>query len=494
MKQVVLIVLMSVFVSSFAATASATVKQTDVNVLKQKSSSKKKLVHKKITHKKPAMHDALVSVHALDKHPEALEFAPAALMADNNVVTYIAGMPVVSSPYLGARPAFDGSDYIVNISSINRDIRLMEQRRRLYRAVDRLGYPLPNLPIVAISGKVEPIATWGRRYVGATMGDVTLGANELDIAAALNKTVEAYMGIAYDASPPAQNGQRVANSAFNLNLGFVNIGDLDESPYYFTAGQIYVPFGRFSSSMVSAPLTMLVARTKTRPFIVGYKSQKSAGPFAAIYGFSGDTTLGSSAVGGVNLGYIFSTAYGAGEIGGSFISSLDNAGGMQSTGSAIHTTFAGFGSFLNGSESVKKIPGVGAHGSVSVDRYNITAEWVTATQPFRATDLSFNGRGAQPQAAQVEGGVTFMLFNRPSSVSVGYQWSSDALALNLAKQRVAGVYNISIWKDTVESLEYRHDMDYGRTAFANGAAPAGLVNQNTLGTGSASDTVLIQLR
>src|SRR3990167_2566801 len=121
MKQGVLIVLMSVFVSSFAATASATVKQTDVNVLKQKSSSKKKLVHKKITHKKPAMHDALVSVHALDKHPEALEFAPAALMADNNVVTYIAGMPVVSSPYLGARPAFDGWTYFFNFSKMEKE-------------------------------------------------------------------------------------------------------------------------------------------------------------------------------------------------------------------------------------------------------------------------------------------------------------------------------------------------------------------------------------
>ena len=53
-------------------------------------------------------------------------------MADGRVVTFIAGTPVVTSPYLGARPAYDGSDYIVNISSINRDVRLMEQRRRLY--------------------------------------------------------------------------------------------------------------------------------------------------------------------------------------------------------------------------------------------------------------------------------------------------------------------------------------------------------------------------
>ena len=458
-----------------------------------KKSAAKKNTHKKASYKKPAIHDAAVSVHALDAHPESLEFSPAALMADNNVVTYIAGMPVVSSPYLGARPAFDGSDYIVNISSINRDIRLMEQRRRLYRAVDRLGYPLPNLPIVAISGKVEPLATVGRRYVGPAQGDVTLGSNELDIAASLNDKVQAYMGIAYDASPPAMSHQRAANSSFNLNMGFVNIGDLDESPYYFTAGQIYVPFGRFSSAMVSAPLTMLVARTKARPFILGYKSQGAAGPFAAIYGFSGDTTSGSSGVGGVNLGYTFNSYHGGGEVGASFISSLDNAGGMQSTGSVPRTTFGGFGSLANGSEAVKKTPGVGVHGSVSFERYNITGEWVTATQPFRANDLSFNGKGAQPQAAQLEGGITFMLFDRPSSVAAGYQWTSETLALNLAAQRVSAVYNMSIWKDTVESIEYRHDMDYSRNYVANGAAPVGSVNQNTVGTGGSSDTVLIQI-
>jgi hypothetical protein len=107
-------------------------------------------------------HDASLTVHSLDVHPESIRFYPTALVADNQVVTYIAGTPVVSSPYLGARPAFDGSDYIVNISSINRDIRLMEQRRRLYKAYEDIGYPAPKMPIIAISGKSEPQAVVNR--------------------------------------------------------------------------------------------------------------------------------------------------------------------------------------------------------------------------------------------------------------------------------------------------------------------------------------------
>ena len=279
-------------------------------------------------------------------------------------------------------------------------------------------------------------------------------------------------------------------------MGFINIGDLDETPFYMTAGQLFVPFGRYSTSMVSAPLSMILTRTKARPVILGYKSQHDSGPFAAVYGFKSDTTLNSTAVGGVNLGYVFDNGYTSGEIGASYISSMNNSGGMQFTGSppAVNTgTFGGFSSFTNGNEAVKMIPAFGVHGYLSVDRYNFTAEWVGATGQFRPEDLSFNGKGARPQAGQLEASVTFKAFEKPASVGIGYQWTKQTLALNLPPQRVSGVFNISIWKDTVESLEYRHDFNYATTQFANGAAPAGQVNANTYGPGGATDTLLAQI-
>lgn len=443
-----------------------------------------------------AIHSSTVTVHRLDNDPESLEFYPTALVADEHVVTYIAGTPVVASPYLGSRPAFDGSDYIVNISSINRDIRLMQQRRRLYRAYESIGYPAPSKPIIALSGKVEPVGIIGDPFFARSNGDLTLGSSELDVAAILNDKVEAYVSFAYDESPPDVGGQRIANSSVDLNMGFVNIGDLDETPFYFTGGQLYVPFGRFSTAMVSAPLTLAFARTKARPFILGYKSQQDSGPFAAVYGFHSDTTLGSSGVGGVNLGYVFDTGYTTGELGVSAISSINDSGGMQFTGSApgINVgTFGGFSSPSNGNELVKKIPAVGAHGYLSVDRYNFTAEWVGATGRFQNQDLSFNGRGAQPQAAQLEAAVTFKAFEKPASVALGYQWSKDTLALNMPEQRISGVFNISIWKDTVESLEYRHDINFGANQYGNGAAPIDQINANTVSPGGASDTLLAQI-
>lgn len=452
-------------------------------------------VHKGIREKSNDFHTAGVVVHAPEQHPESIGFYPTALIADDHIVTYIAGTPVVGSPYLGDRPAFDGSDYIVNISSINRDIRLMQQRRRMYRAYEQIGYPIPMRPIIALSGKSEPIGTISNPFRASSAdADLTLGSSELDIAAALNQNVEAYIAIAYDESPPAI-GPRINNSAFNLNMGFVNIGNLDKTPFYFTAGQLYVPFGRYSSAMISSPMTMSVARTKTRPFILGYKSQDVTGPFAAVYIYKSDTILGKSGVGGVNLGYIFAQPSNDinGELGMGFISSAADAAGMQSTASVAGTTFGGFGSFTNGNEAVRKTPALNIHGNLGIDRYNFTAEWVGTTERFRQQDLSFNGVGASPQAIQTEIGMTFRAFNRPSSIGVGYQWSKDALALNLPQQRFVGVFNISIWKDTVESLEYRHDIDYAVGQYGNGAAPAGFINLPTLGTGRSADTVSAQI-
>lgn len=438
-------------------------------------------------------HRSAVTVHTPDSHPESLEFYPTALIADEQVLTYIAGTPIVASPYLGSRPAFDGSDYIVNISSINRDIRLMQQRRRLDKAYQQLGYPIPQVPIIALSGKVEPAGSWHRSYFGRTNGDWTLGGTELDVAAILNETVEGYVSIAYDDALPLMGGQRIANSAMFLNMGIINIGNLEKTPLYFTAGQMLVPFGRYASSMVSAPLTMRIGRTRARPIVLGYKSQYETGPFAALYGFRSDTILGDAAAGGINMGYIYSKGDITAEVGASGISSINDASGMQVTDSNTTATFGGFASITSGSEAVKKVPGLDVHGSISIDRYNFTAEWVSASHAFRTQDLSFNGKGAKPQGLQLEAGTTFMAFERPASFAIGYQWSKEALALNLPKRRISGVFNISIWKDTVESIEYRHDIDYGRQQFANGAAPTGTVNASTIGTGRSSDTVSAQI-
>lgn len=434
-----------------------------------------------------------IYVHGIDKEPESIDLNPAALIANGHVVTFISGMPVVTAPYLGSRPAFDGSDYIVNISSINRDIRLMQQRRRFYQSFHDLDYPNPNLPVLTISGKAEPIAYFGQNYASALTHDINLGSNEIDFAAFVNETVAAYIGIAYDDLKPSYSSTRGTNGRFTLNTGFINIGNLAKSPFYLTAGQIYVPFGRFSSSFISSSLPARLARIKTRPIILGYKSQEDQGPFAAIYTFKADTLANSSNVAGFNLGYVFASHPFSGEMGISLISSIDDAAGFQYNGTTAANQFAGFSSTTNGNEAVKKIPGIDLHWITRFNRYNLTAEWVSSIGRFRKEDLSFNDQGAQPQAIQIEGAATFIAFSKPASLAAGYQWTKDSLALNLPQHRWSTTFNISFWKDTVESLEYRHDIDFKSSQFANGAIGSSGYNNRTYGSNSSADTLVAQI-
>jgi hypothetical protein len=433
-------------------------------------------------------HSQAVTIHTFDEAPSLMDYHPAALMVGDHVLTYIAGTPVVTSPYLGERPAFDGSDLIINISSINQDVRLMAQRMLLYKHLSADGYNLPETPIIALSGSLVPygMITWPMN--GGQTGDFDLGSAELDIAIALNEWVEGFIGISYDSAPPFTGMvQRVSNSNFRLGKGFVNVGNLDKTPFYMTAGQIYVPFGRYSSSMISSPFPLAMARTKTRVFQLGYRQHVNHGLFAAAYGFKSDTTYGNSANGGVNLGYDLLSDKVRGQFGVSYINNIADAEGMQNTGGGTGD-FLGFGA-TTANENVRKTAAFDVNAYVLIGNYGLTAEWVTATDDFRVEDLSYNLQGAKPQAGNFEISYSFTGASKPTSIAVGYGFTRQALALGLPKQRFSGVLNVSWWRDTVQSLEYRHDIDYGSNNTAGGRGTG--VSAMT-GTGHNSDTITAQ--
>lgn len=387
---------------------------------------------------------------------------------------------VTTSPFLGLRSAFNASDLLDQQSSMNEDLTLLEQRAVLTRALREEGYD-PSRPIVEISGGMigQAIYSEGTGGYSGSSSSVNLSSAELDVNAIASTWASTFFSLDYDDSP-ALTGSRVPNSRIYLRRGFLTIGNLNYSDFYFTIGQMYMPFGRYSSTLVTAPLTLSMARILDRGIILGFLSH---GFYAQLYGYEGNQTTINGVIfkqGGLNLGVKRSIHVGSFDIGAGIVSNIADSEGMQNnaTGSTTLPFFHGFGeepstvgpSNLN--DLRHRVPAADVHGEFSLGRFALIAEFLSATEAFDPNDMTYivNGvvRGARPAALHTEVDYNFHTLNRPVTIGVAYGESWNAFALNLPKRSIWALLQTSIWKDTVESIEYRHDINYGSNVNATG--------------------------
>lgn len=424
--------------------------------------------------------------HAQKKRPKHRR-KPSQNEFTNDIIHYFGGTPIVSSPYLGVRSEFDGHDLIVNISSSNEDLRMLRHQKNLEDAFIKRGEDIPNHPMIDMSGKLEGLSIYQWPYVGAGLPDINLKSAELDAAIHVNRYLIGYMAITYDNSPPRFFSQRSSNSRFFLNKGFITIGHLRTQPWYFTIGQLYLPFGRYGSSMLSSPLPLVIGRVKGRTLLLGYSPARDNHFMASAFLFNGDTSAHAEFQGGVNAAYEFRNGPWSGEAGVSYLTNLADADGMQNTS---NSAFPGFGASPTTEMIVHRVPGVGAHFNLSYNQHRFLAEYVGAIRRFNSNDLAFNGMGAQPWAFNVEYTYRFHIKDKPSSLSVGYDHSAEALALGIPRDMIVAAFNVAIWRDTIATLEYRHDINYpvGSSAFGRG----GVVPFPTAALGKSQDTLTAQ--
>jgi hypothetical protein len=383
------------------------------------------------------------------------------------------GTPAFSSPYIGINSAYDGSDLIVNESSVNLDYRLLKQRQALEENLEKKGVDLPKHPVVEFSGKLEAQALYNRPHPGGNDTiDFDLATAALDAFIGFNPWVYGFIDLQYDNSPTASNATRVTNSRVFLRQGFVNIGNTEHTPFYASIGQLFVPFGQYSSYLVSAPLTQIMGRTKERAVVLGYRPTE--GFYGTGYVFKGNTDIKRDIEGGGSLGIheTFGKLDADASVG--IISNIAESEGMQSNGAPSNIPFSGFGRDMTTELLVHSVPGMNIRGSLSDGPYNLFAEYVRAIKKFDPTDMSFGHvgdpmlMGAEPQAFHLEGVYSFYIYGKPSTLSLGWDFTKQALALMLPSYRLSATLNVSPWKDTIASIEYRHDFGYGQDTRATG--------------------------
>lgn len=392
--------------------------------------------------------------------------------------SFFSGLPVYTSAYVGDHTAFDPSALVIYYPTYNEDLHLLQQRQTLYNQFDAAGVPPPANPFLQISGKLEGQAIYTKPSFASHTSDISLATSELDFIPVINDWASGFAAIAYDNSL-APNTPLTSNSRIFLDQGFLTIGNLNAAPVYGTLGQMYVPFGAYLSNMITDPLTEDLGQIKARALLLGYQEHGNQGLYAQAFTYNGEANLSANNntvnSGGANLGYMYNGANWNFDLGASGDANIADSIFMQDTlapSSLVNgnPAFSGFGEVNDDDVIHKRVPAYDLHGSVGVGNWGLVAEYLHSTTDFDTQDLTFDGHGAEPSALNVELSYNFPTYGRPSAITVGYGQSKQALALLIPEQRFIAVYNISIWKDTVEAIEFRHDINYKAqdTATGNG--------------------------
>ncbi|MDX1901089.1 MAG: LbtU family siderophore porin [Gammaproteobacteria bacterium] len=446
--------------------------------------------HKKVSHHKKAQ---VVATPAATDDSNSLMYLPMDIS--------VPGKSFVSSgPYIGIPLQYSGTNLIINAPSVNQDVALLKVRKGIDSRLESLGIEqTPSTTHLLLSGIVEGQAMVSRGNGQPTSSDINLTSAGLDAyILGPGQWLSSLIAFSYDDNSGTTSGSyasnlRTQNSRVYISQAFVTIGNLAKTPFYGTFGQLTVPFGTYSSNMIATPLTKAMFATKERAIVLGYRPQMDNAPYAAAYIFKGDSHVGVNTSkinnGGINLGYQFVRDTVKGDIGGGVIANVSDSVGMQNIGNSA-TYFNGFGG-TNGTGNetiIHRVPGYDLRALLSVGEHvDLLAEYIFTTKTFSHADLTMKNHGAKPRALDAEAAYSFAAFSHPSSVAVGYGMTQDALALGLPSERYSFVFNTSIWRDTLQSIEFRHEINYAASATASGSGVAAAPS-----SGRSNDVVTAQ--
>lgn len=421
---------------------------------------------------------------------------------------------VSSGPYMGIPFEFTGGHLIVNSPNVNEDIILLQVDKNVDQRLAAMGRPAEKAlgSHILLSGLIEAQALVRNGGGSHSSSDIDLTSANLDVYIMGPSTwTSAFVEFAYDNNIGTQTGSfssndRMLNSHVFVNKAFIVLGDFTKSPFYSSFGQMFVPFGTYSTTMVSSPLTKILGRTLARPLVVGFKQQSENSLLASAYIFRGPSHLSDDNHvnnGGINLSYTFKQGH---TIGAGVIANIADSVGMQFTGNNNNNPplFGGFGGPIEtftpvgggpveqidtGSEQLEhRVPAYDFNAKVALgENLQLIGEYILASTSFSPGDLQINDEGAKPQALNLEAVYNMPFFVNPTSISFSYQMSKDALAIGLPEQRYSVTINRSFWKNTLQSLEFRHDINYADDDTSSGSGVAG-----PTGNGRSANQVTLQ--
>jgi hypothetical protein len=222
----------------------------------------------------------------------------------------------------------------------------------------------------------------------------------------------------------------------SIDTATITLSDPD-SFWFVTAGQYNLPFGDYSSNLISDPITVDAGETSGVLIETGIDM---VGIHASLYVFNGEQESDVSN-GGVSLGYRFER---------DDVTITTSLGWINDMGESDFV-------IDDETEQTNMASAWTAFAQIELESMTFIGEYVAATQALEAYSTT-----DKPSAFNLEAAYHFDLLNKPTTLAIGVQGSAETsnLAKGLDKKRIIAGASVEIFKGGSIAVEYTKSEEY----------------------------------
>ncbi|MBI5556328.1 MAG: LbtU family siderophore porin [Deltaproteobacteria bacterium] len=291
------------------------------------------------------------------------------------------------------------------------------------------------------SGLIEIEAFRLDGYAGEKESDLTLSTVELDLHLRPRDWLNGHLLLLWEEN----NTEPV-----EVDEAVISLGNPLKNPLFLNIGKLYVPFGLYATNMIQDPLTLALGESRETAVVAGMEY----GGFSwSIYAFNGDMdkTGEKRAIDnfGASLDYLLEGDMISLEMGIDYINNLADSDGLSDALAS------------RGSDGIYDYaPGLGTHLQLSRGPFALFAEYIGVLDRFAVRELPYQGKGAKPEAWQLEASYTAQIMERETVFALGYQKTMEAANMGLPSDRYLTSATIALTSHLFLALEYVFDEDY----------------------------------
>jgi|GEM_PF-120669 len=357
-------------------------------------------------------------------------------------------------------------------------LNVSDRLDKLENKVSKTAFANDFLERVEISGLIEVEGYASSRGSGdhRDSSDITLATVELGIDAQINEWVSGHLLFLYEEDDTED---------VTVDEGTITFGNTERFPLYLTVGKMYVPFGNFESNMIQDPLTLELGETRESAAQIGFES---AGFYGSVYVFNGDIgeTNDNNKVDnyGANIGFAFEQDQLSFDVGVDYINNITDSDGLTDALSNVAGEIndnAPAGAIAAGfaqpnDETDDYVAGFAVHLIMNMGPLQLIGEYVGAVEEYAlqneiwgAIPYSFGVMGeksVKPESWNIEAAFTQEILGKETTFALAYQGTKDCVFMQtdsaLPENRYMAAIGMNILKNTALTLEYTHDIDYGK--------------------------------